>query len=244
MFPSYYYEFEKCIEKDCTLCPQRVECIHYTPEEEYPPQEEYRMFVAPLDDTSGELLKNVSKKISRLGYPEREVYKLVSAWYLLGYQVRDLLKLISRGMHPLEIETIVFELIRDEFRVYLSELAEHGLLSEEKAEVEVDVDNPQWGEFLALLRIKNFTGEVRLGPPEEEPQEESISPGVQNQKMIDEALKWATSIKYAKNGRFAYQFSEKCKSIINNLPPDWAEVVKKQLKKAWEDWKSSHAKKK
>lgn len=242
MYFMYFtnYEFEKCMEVDCALCPQRAECIHYTPKEEYPPQEEYRLFVAPLDDTSGELIRNVSKRISRLGYPEREIYKLTLAWYLLGYQVKDLLKLVSRGMHPLEIERLIFKLLEDEFRVYIAELVEHGLLSEEEAEI--DLDNPHWADFLVQLRVRNFTGEVRLGPPEEEePQEEYIPPEVQ--KKIDEALRWASSVKHARTGKYAYLFSQNCKKIISQLPPDWAEAVRKRLKEAWEEWKSSHAKK-
>lgn len=164
MFFTNSYEFEKCIERDCALCPLRAECIHYTPEEEYPPQEEYRLF-NPLDDTSGELIRNVSKKISRLGYPEREIYKLVLAWYLLGYQVKDLLGLISKGVHPLEIEKIISDLLKDEFRVYLAELVEHGEYEVEDIEEDLDPDNPRWIEFLVRLRTRNFTGEVRLGPP-------------------------------------------------------------------------------
>lgn len=236
------YEFEKCMEVDCALCPSRAECIHFTPAEEYPPQEEYRKFVAPLDDTSGELIRNIAKRISRLGYPEREIYKLVLAWYLLGYRVKDLLKLIiSRGMHPLEIERLIFELLKDEFRVYLAELVEHNELGVE-VEEDLDPDSPKWTELLVQLRTRNFTGEVRLGPPEEEePQEEYIPPEVQ--KKIDEALRWASSVKHARTGRYAYLFSQKCKEAISQLPPDWAEVVRKRLKEAWEEWKSSRAKK-
>jgi len=228
------------MERECELCPSRAECIHHTPEEEYPPQDEYRLFT-PLDDTSGELLRNIARRLSRLGYPWRESYTLTLAWYLLGYQVKDLLKLISRGMHPLEIERLIFELLKDEFRVYIAELVEHGLLDEEEAMLEID--SPHWANFLAQMRARNFTGEVRLGPPEEEePQEEHIPPEVQ--KLIDEALRWASSVKYAKTGRYAYLFSHKCKEKIKQLPPDWAEVVRKRLKEAWEEWKSSHAKKK
>jgi len=237
----FNYEFRKCFDVECALCPRRTECIHYTPEEEYPPQEEYRLFT-PLDDTSGEFLMNISRKLSRLGYPWRESYILTMAWYLLGYQVKDLLRLISKGVHPLEIERIVFSLLKDEFRVYIAELVEHGVLEADDIEDLEDPDSPQWINFLIQMRVKNFTGEVRLGPPEEEePQEEHIPPEVQ--KIIDEALRWASSVKYAKTGRYAYLFSHKCKEKIKQLPPDWAEVVRKRLKEAWEEWKSSHAKK-
>lgn len=236
------YEFEKCLDIECTLCPRRTECVNFTPEEEYPPQDEYRLFT-PLDDTSGELLRNIARRLSRLGYPWRESYILTMAWYLLGYQVKDLLELIiSRGMHPLEIEKIVFSLLRDEFRVYIAELVEHGVLEVDIEDLE-DPDSSQWIDFLIQMRVRNFTGEVRLGPPEEEePQEEHIPPEVQ--KLIDEALRWASSVRRARTGRYAYLFSQKSKNLIEQLPPDWAEVVRKRLKEAWEEWKSSHAKKK
>ncbi|MEM5855737.1 MAG: hypothetical protein QW472_05495, partial [Candidatus Aenigmatarchaeota archaeon] len=63
------------------------------------------------------------------------------------------------------------------------------------------------------------------------------------QRKIDEALRWASSVKYARTGKYAYLFSQKCKNLVKQLPPDWAEVVRKRLKKAWEEWKSSRAKK-
>lgn len=236
------YNFETCFERDCEFCPSRIECIHFTPYEGYSEGEEYRTFISPLDDTSGELLKNISKKISRLRYPEREIYTLTLAWYLLGYQAKDLLTLVSRGMHPLEIEKLIFELLKDEFRVYIAELIEHGGLEADDIENIEDPNSPQWIEFLIHMRAKNFTGEVRLGPPEEEPQEEHIPPEIV--RKIDEALKWASSVKYAKNGTLAYRFSQNAKNLLKQLPPDWAEVIKSKLKKAWEEWKSSHAKKK
>lgn len=236
------YNLEYCYDKDCNLCIKRWECIHYTPIEEYPLLEEYRTYT-PLDDSSGELILSVTKKISRLGYPEREILKLVKAWYSCGYRVKDLLTLISRGYHPLEIEKYVVEMLKHEFREYITELVEHGVETLDEVEIPDDLDpsHPYWNDFLAQLRVRKFTGEVRLGPPEEEEPQEECPPEIN--ETIRLALRLAKSVKYAKTGKHAYLFSQKCKELLSQLPPDWAEVVKYQLKKAWEERKSSHAKK-
>ncbi|MGC9064731.1 MAG: hypothetical protein ACP5JL_08650, partial [bacterium] len=92
-----------------------------------------------------------------------------------GWKIRDFL-----GMPPLELERWLSIMIKYELLQYVEELILEGELSPEEGEElkkiireEPFLPDELLREYFIYSRSRNFTGEVRLGPPQEE-EEESL----------------------------------------------------------------------
>lgn len=197
--------------------------------EEGEDEKEYRL-ATRLDDTTGELLSALSKIYSKKwGIPFRDAYYLLGLAWAQGWRLREIIKI-----NPLQLERIHSHLLQPMLEEMVEEKIISGDLAPEEGQDLLELLREGWLpeelviEFLAYTRARNFTGEVRLGPPQEEEKKSTTQP-------IPEWV-WVElkNIITLRSGREAYSRSERIKSIIPGLPKEEARRVKRFLKEAWE----------
>lgn len=210
------------------------------PEPEWPwlspsqEQEEFRLYIPEIDDSTGELLRRLAKIYSeRWRFPYKDSYRLLSGYRCIGYKLKDLLNL-----SPLELEKYLLVGLKEEIRGFYEELTFSGEAAyldyspEELLEALEEDPIPNIPDEIIInwiiqKRIQNFTGEVRLSSDkvdddESEKGKEEINP---------EVFRYIKCIVTCISGKLAYEYSLKAKAAGNVK-------IKNLIKKAWEIRKS------
>ncbi len=207
------------------------------PRETEEAEEEYRIAVS-TDDTTGEMLHNLARIYSKMwNFPYRESYILLGLVKYQGWKIKNFL-----NMPPFEIERWLSVVIKYELLQYVEELILEGELSPEEGEElkelireEPFIPDELLVEYFIYCRCRNFTGEVRLGPPQEEEEEESPLPPPEE----GEILRLIKSVVTATRGNYAYEFSRRALRLIEAFSDEkYKRKYKKLLRKAWEIRKS------
>lgn len=242
MFYFYGYDPNFCHE-DCDNCVFKLECIHYTPltdteSGENKTTEEYRLFVKELDDTR--LLENFTERWrKKFGLPKREAEILVRACRIIGWPLKSCEQVIEKE-GVLNLEKYVCVCLEDAIKEYVAENTERigvewleEIIGVEQLE-ELDLDflptEPWFIDLIIHMLYKNFTGEVRLGSPQDDEEPEDING--QDFKELERMLK---SLIILKDGRRAYELSCQIKEKLKRIEdPHQRRRWWKFLKQAWE----------
>jgi len=237
-------EYSKwCFDRDCNECKFKIDCLNFvgytdTEREDQVADEEYRPFVKELDDTKDQLIATYTKRwMKKFNLTEKAARKLVIACYLTGWNLKDSEKVAEdRGI--LYLEKYVAAVLSPVIKEYLAECIEHtedsdyleylDYLSEEDLDF---IPDEKWMiDLLVHMLYRNFTGEVRISPVQED-QEKDVEQRDENENLakIQEVKRLLKSIVFAKSGKLAYELSEKVKALCNNGLSEW----RKELNKAW-----------
>ena len=206
-----------------------------TPEPQWPwcsePEEEYRIATS-LDDNTGAMLLSMAQKYAdKWNISLRDAYLLLGLAWAQGWRLREIIKI-----NPLQLERIYSHLLQPMLEEMIEVKILEGDLAPEEGQDLIELLREGWlpegitREYLIYSRVRNFTGEVRLGPPQEEEEEE--------EKEESSIPSWVwTELKNVirlKSGREAYSRSERIKKALSGLPPSEARRVRLFLKQAWE----------
>jgi len=247
MWYSCSYDSKMCNNKDCDSCYNRWECVHYTPDpdgagfqEILPEDEEFRLVTKRELHEHFHLIDVYVKRLTKLGYPESEMKKLVNLIYVLYKGIsrkylEPIIKSIEEGrVYPLDLYDKLITSLVPEVRTWIQEKVEREELStEEAAEImeclnEDEVPEELLIDFLVEKKSASFTGEIRLVFSVEEEEK-----GEEERKESGEwtnLKKLIKSIITLRSGKEAYKRSEQAKRIINKL----GKKHYYYLSKAWE----------
>lgn len=243
----YSYDSKTCNDKDCGLCYHRLECVHYTPDpdgagfqEILPEDEEFRLATKRELHEHFYLIDVYVKRLTKLGYPEDEMKKLVNLIYVLykgtsRKYLEPIIRSIEEGrVYPLDLYDKLVASLVPEIKVWIQEKVEREELStEEAAEImeclsEDEVPEELLIDFLVEKKSASFTGEIRLvfsvEEEEEEKREEKYNEWINLKKLI-------LNVVTLKSGKRAYKNSEQAKRIIDKLGEKRYYYY---LNKAWE----------
>ncbi|MEM1724228.1 MAG: hypothetical protein QXW71_00405 [Thermoplasmata archaeon] len=234
MWYAYSYDPRKCSVIGCDLCTHKIECLHYSQLPDGPAfqetvleDEDFRIATKMDIDEHFRLINTYTKRLTKLGYPENEMKKLVNLIYVLykGSSFRrfleEITKKIEEGeLYPLQLYDLLVSSLDPELKTWIQETAESGRLEMEKAMEymewlnEGEVPEELLIEFLIEKKARSFTGEIRLVPileeEEEEKGEEKYNEWINLKKLI-------LNVVTLKSGKRAYESSEKAKDIINKI---------------------------
>jgi len=248
MWYSCSYDSKMCNDKDCDSCYNRWECVHYTPDpdgagfqEILPEDEEFRLVTKRELHEHFHLIDVYVKRLTKLGYPESEMKKLVNLIYVLYKGIsrkylEPIIKSIEEGrVYPLDLYDKLITSLVPEVRTWIQEKVEREELStEEAAEImeclnEDEVPEELLIDFLVEKKSASFTGEIRLVFSVEEEEK-----GEEERKESGEwtnLKKLIKSIITLRSGKEAYKRSEQAKHVINKLGKKHYYYY---LNKAWE----------
>lgn len=231
---------------NCQMCPARYDCIHYSYDPSYDDieiqtEEEYRL-ATPNDNTTHQMIHNMCVN---LNYPYDYMYRIFKMLHILGYKLKDFYYAFKNNTyHPLQVEEVLKEALKDEILLYYQSKAE---LSEAPEEVEECIkkieeikefneipDSLMW-EYVTELSTSKFTGEVRVnGVNSYDDFNEKLSEEEQNfVKLYFKIRKSLYEIVTLVSNRQAYMRSEEVKNILDFLPREKRAFYRAKLSKAW-----------
>lgn len=237
------YRRHWCFDKDCNECKFKIDCLHYVPrtdveEENFDSGTEYRL-ATKNDETSLELRRRITEILMKKGIPEKEAWRIVSLWYLQGWQLKELLEIVDK-IHPLEIESIIWSLMENDLLVFLQMKIENEEDDEEREKlIEVYEALRDGEDFWYLSKIDDvlaemlswrWTGEVRIGDVDDVGNEKEDEIAAGKREDVTKVKKYLKTIVLAKDGRVAYRASEIVKELCSNGLKEW----RRELQRAWE----------
>lgn len=246
---SYDPHFCNFIE-DCERCNRRLECLHYVPrtnieEEGFEANEEYRLYVENLDNNKEKLIRTYVERWKKFGIPEDECELIVRLCYLSNWKLKDC-EVVLREKGVLYLERLLTATFKDLIIEYLEEKIESGLEEELEVLEWLEVFKKEGDDLtgipakmvrslVAEMMTRNFTGEVRVGPLQNEEDSPEASPWPWGSFWALGGGRYLKNIILSKSGKRAYYYSMKVKELMR-YPFDYEEKerLKKCLNKAWE----------